>query len=118
MALTWDSTACDLPEKLDDNLANTRHTLIFATMAVGMNHITEDNAEAFFLRVNFYERLMGAYRFASDTEKPDEPAQPLMFTIEDIRQFVGLRTNVSPQTDAQFRKNMWENHIRWNAPRS
>lgn len=118
MALAWDATACDLPTPLDDNLSNTRQSLIFATMVVGINEITADNARDFFLRVNFYERLMGAYRFAVDTEKPDEGAQPLLFTYEDILQFVGLRTNAGRITDAQFRKNMWENHLRWNAPRS
>lgn len=111
MPLTWDSTACDLPDTLSDEDAVTREALIFATMAVGMPTITEDNAREFFARVSFYEKVNGSYRFNGD-------GTPAYFTPEDVLRFVGLRTNASRLSIVQFRTSVWKSHERWNVPRS
>ena len=110
MPLTWDSTACDLPDTLSDDDAVTRESLIFATMAVGMNTITVENAREFFARASFWEKVNGAYRYDSGGS--------VFFKPEDVLRFVGLRTNASTKTKAQFYKSVWESHDRFNVPRS
>lgn len=111
MPLTWDSTetVLDLDNEDDSTL---QHVAVFATMAVGINRVTEDNCLDFYKRVNFYERLNGAYRFGTDTDTGE--TSPVMFSAEDVVRLIGLKTNASPMTLAQFRKNQWDAHDRWN----
>lgn len=109
MALTWDNTAVKDIDSLTDDESATIEALIWATMAVGINHITLDNARDFYARVSFWEKIAGAYRF--------DPNGPVYLTPEDVLRFVGLRTNASPKTKAQFYKSAWDCHIRWNVPR-
>ena len=77
-------------------------SLIWATMAVGINKITEKNALDFYKRVNAFERIFDAYRTSAEG--------PVYFTLEEIRQHIGLYTNASPLTEAEFRKNLFLRH--------
>jgi len=106
MPLTWDATEVRDFDTLTDDERVTLNSLIFASMPVGIQHITEDNAREFYARVSFWEKVNGAYRMNEDGDVP--------FTADDVRRFIGLRTNVSTITAAQFRKNVWEAHDRWN----
>jgi hypothetical protein len=110
MALTFDATNVRDFDSLTEDEKVTYNSLIWATMAVGMNTITEANAREFFARASFVEKVNGAYRVSQDG--------PLYFTPEDVLRFIGLRTNATPMTITQFRKNMWESHTRWNVPRN
>lgn len=113
MPLTWDSTAVE--GDLSENDLATRHALTFATMGIGINRITEDNAREVYARLSFYEKVNGAYRFATDE---NGETSPLFFSPEDVVRFIGFRTNASPMTKAQFYKNVWLSHERWNVPSS
>lgn len=107
MALTWDATAVRDFDQLTDDERVTREALIFATMAVGMGEITEDNAQEFYTRLSFWEKVNGAYRFGD--------GEALYFTPEDVKRFIGLRTNVFPKmTKAKFHKHVFETHERFN----
>lgn len=112
MALTWDSTACDLPATLSDDEAVTRESLIFATMGVGMPSITAENAREFYARLSFYEKVNGAMRFDFDSDTDTRTER--YFTADEVRKFIGLRTNASRMTIVQFRTNVWKSHERWN----
>lgn len=69
--------------------------LIFATMAVGIGHITTDNWGEFAARL----------KLASMTAtRPYDIPEPSV-----IKAHVGLRTNVSPETRAKFTKRMMDN---------
>lgn len=111
MPLTFDWTATDLDAD-NQNDQNLAECAIFATVAVGINHITEANCLDFYKRINFYERLNGPYRYHFDPKTNQRVDD--FFTPEDVVRLIGLRTNASTMTLPQFRKAMWEAHDRWN----
>ena len=79
---------------ISDDDWNYFQSLVFNTIPVGINRITEDNVD------KFWERTFIFYRMCGDS-KP-------YFTREFLNRFIGLSTNASPKTDAQFRKTMFE----------
>lgn len=111
MPLTWDSseTALDNTNEADLTL---REAGIFATMAVGIQHITRENCLDFYKRVTLWEKVSGAYRFKA----VDGKAEPHFFSAEDVVRLIGLRTNASTKTKAQFNKSVVESHERWAFP--
>lgn len=109
MPLTYDATNVKDFDTLTDDEKVTYEALIWASMAVGMNEITAANVREFFTRVSFWEKVNGAYRYKDGAF--------CFLTPEDVSRFVGLRTNASRYTVAQFRKNVWDAHERWNVPR-
>jgi hypothetical protein len=69
-------------------------SLVWTAMACGFNKITEENYEEICKRVSAYQRLYGACLSRNDG--------PLYLTNADIRAHIGLSTNVSAITKAQF----------------
>lgn len=63
--------------------------LIFNTIPVGMRSITEKNWQKFYQRLFLVSRIRGL----------DLPVSP-----QDVRSHIGLSTNASTMTDAQFRR--------------
>lgn len=78
-------------------------TLIWATMSVGINHITEDNWQDFYERLYLYERVTGAklMRGARGDEKN-------FITPAEVYMHIGLSTNASSKTKTQFMKELYE----------
>jgi hypothetical protein len=72
-------------------------TVIFLTMSVGMNSITEKNKQKFFNRIKFMESRTGAVMRLNDEPHP--------FTMDMVESCIGLTTNASTMTKAQFLKN-------------
>lgn len=105
MSLSWDATEVADFENLTDNELVTRDSLIWATIPVGINNLTQERVDDFFARVSFIEKTQGTYRHDSKGSLP--------FTREDVQRFVGLRTNASPKTEAAFRKDAFDNYKRW-----
>ena len=107
MALSWDIT-----EVKDYKTVTTHPTdsnkwhpvtesLVWASLAVGINHITEKNVHDFYVRVNMYEKLFGAYLW--NVEKGSHQ----LFTLEDIQSHIGMRTNISNKTKSQFLQSLF-----------
>lgn len=69
-------------------------TLIWATMMIGIHEITEKNYKEFFTRISLEERINGGMRSNKDGA--------VCFTLKEIRQHIGLRTNASTYTTNQF----------------
>lgn len=96
MALHWDLKAAE------ENEANKSEANLYAVcvMAVhtGMPEITEENAAEFYLRASVIEALIGAFRSSDSGD--------VRFTLEEVRAFAGLKTNVSPYTRRQFLANV------------
>jgi hypothetical protein len=70
---------------------------IWATIAVQMGEITADNADEWFDRYVFWNKLMGF--------EPNE----YTLTREDVHHLVGLKTNVWPNMDhAAWLSRMWD----------
>lgn len=122
MSLNWnvsniaDSNAVCFHHYTEDGepqrrLTQTTELLIFTTMVVGFGRITESNYQEFYKRVALFERLRGAVRVKKgDSGKfVDDP-----YTLEDIRQHIGLTTNVSEEKPAAWRKRIiesWERDL-------
>lgn len=92
-------------------LSQSTHNLIFLTMVVGMGEITADNYKEFYKRVALFERLRSPVRvkIGPDGMMIDDP-----YTLDDIRQHIGLRTNVSFEKPAAWRKRIlesWEHDL-------
>lgn len=116
MSLNWNVSNVENHEAVcfyhDDNgdrrLSQSTHNLIFLTMVVGMNEISESNYKEFYTRVALFERLRGAVRLKQTAAGHfvDDP-----YTLEDIRQHIGLHTNASNEKPAAWRKRVlasWE----------
>jgi hypothetical protein len=76
-------------------------TVIFLTMTLGMNKVTEKNKEKFFNRIKFMESRTGATMRLNDEPHP--------FTMDMVKECIGLETNASTMTKAQFIKNQTRN---------
>lgn len=111
MPLTYDWSNTDLSLDSDDD-RTLADAAIYATMGVGINHITEANCLDFFKRVSFYEKVNGAFRNRVNVDT--NTVEDAFFTAEEVVRLIGLRTNAGLLTLPQFRKAMWETHDRWN----
>lgn len=78
-------------------------TLILSTMIVGIREITEDNYQQFFNRLHLIETTNGSFFWKS--KKDGSLGKPDFYTLEDIQKMIGLKTNASTTTKAQFLKN-------------
>jgi hypothetical protein len=85
--------------------------LTFLTMGIGMNTITKDNWKDFYNRVNFWERTVGPQLWRGDIPR-DDPRNRI--TPLEVYMHIGLRTNASSKTDAQFLKDCYASLKRGN----
>jgi hypothetical protein len=98
MALTWNITECHQRACWDanDNMTSTCEAMIWATMIVGIDHITAKNIKEFAFRLETDRRLLGTFRTFN--------AMP--FTVDDMVPFIGLKTNATRKTRAQWSKTL------------
>ena len=80
------------------------NALIFATMAIGMSSITEDNWEEFYQRLNMWERCVGCSLWRADHQRDNKN----FITPLEVYMHIGLHTNASRKTLAQFTKDCFE----------
>lgn len=74
--------------------------LIWSAMFVGISAITKKNYKKFYLRVSTFERINGAQMMKGK--------KPYYLTLEDVKNWIGLKTNVSDMTASQFEKRLIE----------
>ncbi len=98
MALTYDLTKCE------NGMTGLAETLIFATMFVGINHITEKSADEFFVRIKLWEAAGGALRVMG--RENGGGFEPCPLTLDEVRAYIGLNTNASVLTKAKFLGNL------------
>lgn len=82
------------------------NALIFGAMAIGISSITEDNWEQFYQRMNMWERTNGAQLWRGDLDRDDHKN---FITPLEVFMHIGLGTNVSKKTDAEFLKHCFSN---------
>lgn len=80
-------------KKGEQYLHPVTNALIWWTMAVGIGRITKENAGEFAVRVQMLQQL-------------DETPSEAHVTYEQVKAHVGLVTNVSNETRAQFLKKV------------
>lgn len=72
--------------------------LVWLSMICGYNSITLKNVDKVITRIMAYQAVAGAYL--------RHKGAPIYLTAEDVRRFVGMTTNASTMTDAQ-----WQRHL-------
>jgi len=93
MALTADISNCiNWEELITETTYPMTERLYFVTLVTDLGEITESNFGEFYARVKVYEAITG-----------DD-----YITLADIKRRIGLTTNVSNRTSAQFLKRMTE----------
>ena len=111
MALNWDLGDIENFKSVcrndDESLREETELLIFYTMNLGMGLITESNVDKFILRFRMYEVLYGMAKWRNvDGQRVNIISDTL------IRKHIGLHTNASSISDAQFNKNMLKQLVR------
>ena len=103
MALTFDASKIANHEIVTTHPAHAdkwhpvTEALVFASMSCGFGSITPENVEKVHLRIALQQLVYGpTLRSAS------EDYRKIYVTREDVELHIGLRTNASPMTDAQF----------------
>ena len=91
----------------DESLREETELLIFYTMNLGMGLITQNNVDKFILRFRMYEVLYGMAKWWNVN---GQRVNVISDTL--IRKHIGLRTNASSISDAQFNKNMLKQLVR------
>ena len=90
---------------LGRRLNATSSAIVWGTMLIGMDSITEKNVETACDRFAIYQELHGPLLVGPDGEK--------RVTDDDVRRHVGVETNVSNEGDRAWRKRMldivWKN---------
>lgn len=105
MALHWDVTKCKNPKSLTaEGEWPITNALIWATMSVGIRDITEETIPEFYARLSVWESIVGAMLYETDTETGKATERGV--TVEDLRKRIGLHTNASSMTRAEWRKNL------------
>lgn len=103
MSLSWNvENVKDHKEVCYDDtgsLSPVTELLIFTTMHVGLGSITEKNADEFYARMLIVHKLHDIGIMIPDGTEQLKP--------EDIRKHIGLYTNVSNETRAQWTKRMF-----------
>lgn len=90
-------------KKGDRLVSPITNALIWSTMSVGMNEITEDNARRFYDRLRLQQKLFGP-----ELRRPDGSGVEISF--DDVKANIGLRTNATNHKDAAWLKMTFDSH--------
>ena len=104
MSLNWNVTKCADHEALStDEQWPITQTRIFATMAVGIGEIrNDDDAAEFFARLSLLDSLDGPFLVDGKGKRSE-------ITPDMVRRYVGLSTNVFPrESRAKWLKRIGE----------
>lgn len=88
--------------------------MIFRSMSVGMNRITEENVDEFYVRMMMVTQMHGKPLVEWDEAKGKHVDRDV--TYAEVRRRIGLTTNASTLTKAQFRKRFVD-HFEMEATR-
>ncbi len=82
----------------DDAIWPITNALIWGTMSVAMNSITEKDWREFYTRCHMIETIHGAWLFYDH--------KPRFITPDDVQSHIGLHTNASQMTNARFKTSI------------
>lgn len=85
-------------KKGDEVMHPTTQTLIFLMMGIGVREITANNVANVYARIAVYEKLYGGMR--------RKGGESVTFTPAEVHAHIGLRTNVSDETNAAWGKRI------------
>ena len=107
MSLNYDLQNVTADYKSDEGWA-VANALIWGTMSVGMHSITEKDWQEFYTRAHMIQTIHGGWLWDHKTKKTRH------VTADEVRSFIGLRTNATNYTNAQF-KNSIDRRLREQA---
>ena len=99
MSLNYDLKNVKADYKSDEGWA-LAYALIWGTMSVGMHSISETNWQEFYTRAHMVQTIHGGWLWDKETQKARH------VTVDEVSSFIGLRTNVTNQTNAQFKNRI------------
>jgi hypothetical protein len=102
MPLDWDANKVTGIDSLTDAERQIMDVLIWKTMSVGIDEITDDNVEVFAARVAATE-IVNGHSLAFVDDSSGRPRTRSINT-DDVRRFVGLRTNAGVMSAKDFEK--------------
>lgn len=97
MSLNWNIENVKADWKSDDVWPIT-DALIWATMSVGMNEITNSNWREFYSRAYMIQTIHGGWII--------EKGKTRFVTPKEVRDHIGLHTNATNHTAAKFKSNI------------
>jgi hypothetical protein len=104
MALTWDITNVKDWESLkSEEQWPITEAFIHYTMAIGIGHWTEKRLPEIIVRM----RLMGLDRFKRGNAD-NTGIETFTIGVDEIRKYIGLKTNVAYETQSKWLKRMYE----------
>jgi hypothetical protein len=105
MALHWNVTNCKNHKALtnEDEWPIT-NALIWASMTTGIKDITEENIPEIYARIRAWEDIVGALLHSKNTETGQIEERNI--EVEDLVKRIGLHTNASSLTRAEWRKGI------------
>lgn len=95
----------------NDEMKPLSTAMVYATLVTGINEITEENWKEFYARVHLWEKARGNYVTMGD-------GTPHFITPEEVKEHIGLKTNVMTHTRHQFLKKVIDtilNDFKWDA---
>jgi len=92
-----------------DKIHHITEALIWASITIGINKITKENVDEWWLRINMMMRADNFVMLYNTTI--DAKYNP---SIQDIKDRIGLSTNAAPRTRAQF-MNLLKRKLIYNA---
>ena len=109
MSLNYDFSKVDKQYWLDEE--NDEFTLVAQAMpwmavAVGIGEITVNNYIDFYNRVHIFETLFTPFRHKTNDYGELEK---VFLSLDEAKNFIGLHTNVSNETETKFRKRVFDN---------
>jgi hypothetical protein len=78
--------------------------LVWLSMICGYNEITEKNVEKVIERIMQFQSVKGAFLRGGRDE--NNSPKPIYIMPTDVKRFIGMHTNASPFTDAQWRRKV------------
>jgi hypothetical protein len=103
MPLTSDISAVANFHDIQQGDAGSKTTaLIYASMSIGMDEITAENAGEFYSRIKILEGVIGSFVVV----KEGDTRQDYYFSTGEISRRIGLKTNASLLTRTKFLNHM------------
>lgn len=98
MALHWNVTRCKGHKEWKEDMWKLRDCLVWQTIAIHMNCITEANIEEFVRRCN----IIPLYLTITTHDDGTKTNEPKRFTVEEVKPFIGLSTNMGTKSAKQW----------------
>lgn len=92
-----------------DKLNPVTEVLIWSTLNIGYNEITEANYKDFAARLFLLDRVLGPYL---EYNTPEGDRKVIRITEADVKRHIGLHTNGDRLAYTKFVKNLWDYAIR------